>query len=273
MAGGTAVPHCRAWDCQTLGCRALEGRIWQAWDCFAGHPATGVRCVLVRGAPGHPALGSTYRHPAHDWFHRWTEGLVGDPEGDLAPIVPCSDPPVRAHLVERAAGTLSFFRSLHLYRSGRGAARGGTANRGGRQRAEDRERSWTSSRVGPRAWVSLVFRRHSTRRVDSAVFHLEYPAWLGASPAVRYPVSHRAGLRCAQVAPAASQPMRDEAGLRHGCPHLSWPSALRLPGAWLLASTLAGRGRSRVGRVASIPNWLWAGRRPALAPAPPRDQA
>ena len=57
-------------------------------------------------------------------------------------IVPGWGPLALARLVARAAGTLQFPRSLNLYRAGRCAsARGGTAHRRGRRRAEDGKRS------------------------------------------------------------------------------------------------------------------------------------
>jgi hypothetical protein len=174
MVAGRAVPAYRTRDGQLLDGRTWERRIWLAWGRWALHLAED-RFALLHHAPD-----STDRKPANDWPHRRTGvlklDLERDPEPDPEPD-PGDDPEsigsgwgprAHAHPVGRASGTARSPLSLNQYRAGRGAsALGGTGNRRGRRRAEDGERSRTSSPAGPRVRVVLVL-LHPTRRVDLA---------------------------------------------------------------------------------------------------------
>ena len=130
----------------------------------------------------------------------------------------------------------------------------------GRRRAEDGERSWTSSRVGPTARGVLACRLHAMRQVlHSASLQHEYRA-------VRCAVGHRAWSRCVRVGRAVVSPMRGESCLRHAGLHLSRPSSLHAQVAWPPASMAVGPG-SRSGLGSSTLLWLRAVRRQALPAA------
>jgi hypothetical protein len=227
-------------------------RIWLVWARWAGHPAQEDHSVFLRYAPEQSG-----KEPANDWPHKWMEAWAYHPECALEDgresIVSGWGPRARARREGRAVGT---------------------GSHGGRRRAEDGERSWTSSRGAPTALVVRVFRFPTMLRVwYSAALRHECPVALchgtpaslrSEYPGVRRPVARRAALRCARARKMAADPLRGEACLRQAYPDLFRPSALHLPAASRLVSTTAGRV-SPVWLVASTRHWLLAGRPQAWA--------